>query len=155
MSVLCKYFFSRISFGRNWPRQPVREPDGERHRKLHDGSGERTPFCPVRGSTAGELSLHRIHQQLWRSDQKSGDGYLSTRRDGEGTGLLSISSAAKKYQDYARISHKGNEFFMDVMLKVWQGAQPRFFQYILTFYLIFILSFFIECQRYLCYSGIV
>ncbi len=50
--------------------------------------------------------------------KKSGDGYLSTRRDGEGTGLLSISSAAKKYQDYARISHKGNEFFMDVMLKV-------------------------------------
>lgn len=50
--------------------------------------------------------------------KKSGDGYLSTRRDEEGTGLLSISSVAKKYQGYARISHKGTEFFMDVMLKV-------------------------------------
>lgn len=50
--------------------------------------------------------------------RKSGDRYLSTRRDGEGTGLLSISSVAEKYQGYARISHKEKDFFVDVMLKV-------------------------------------
>jgi len=50
--------------------------------------------------------------------RKNGDDYLSTKRDGEGTGLLSISSVAEKYQGYARISHKGKDFFVDVMLKI-------------------------------------
>lgn len=50
--------------------------------------------------------------------RKSGHDYLSTKRYGEGTGLLSISSVAEKYQGYARISHKGKNFFVDVMLKV-------------------------------------
>jgi len=50
--------------------------------------------------------------------RKSSDGYLSTKRDGEGTGLLSISSVAEKYQGYARIYHKEKDFFVDVMLKI-------------------------------------
>ncbi len=50
--------------------------------------------------------------------RKNGDGYLSTKRNGEGTGLLSISSVAEKYQGYARIFHQGKDFFVDVMLKV-------------------------------------
>jgi len=50
--------------------------------------------------------------------RKSDNGYLSTKRNGEGTGLFSISSVAEKYQGYARISHKGTDFFVDVMLKI-------------------------------------
>lgn len=44
--------------------------------------------------------------------------YLSTKRAGEGLGLLSISSVAEKYHGYARMSHKGTDFFVDVMLKI-------------------------------------
>lgn len=50
--------------------------------------------------------------------RKNGSGYLSTKRAGEGLGLLSISSVAEKYQGRALISHKGTEFFVDVMLKI-------------------------------------
>ncbi len=50
--------------------------------------------------------------------RKSGDGYLSTKRNGEGTGLLSISTVAEKYRGCARISDNGSEFFVDVMLKI-------------------------------------
>lgn len=42
--------------------------------------------------------------------RKSGGEYLSTKRNGEGTGLFSISSVAKKYQGYTRISHNEKEF---------------------------------------------
>ncbi len=45
-------------------------------------------------------------------------GYLSTKHAGEGLGLLSISSVAEKYQGYARVSHKGTDFFVDVMLRI-------------------------------------
>jgi len=50
--------------------------------------------------------------------RKSGGEYLSTKRNGEGLGLFSISSIAKKYQGYARISHNEKEFFVDVMLTI-------------------------------------
>ncbi len=50
--------------------------------------------------------------------RKSGGKYLSTKRSGEGTGLLSISSVAEKYQGFARIFDSGREFFVDVMLRV-------------------------------------
>lgn len=50
--------------------------------------------------------------------RKTKDGYLSTKRNGEGTGLFSISSVAEKYQGYARISDNNGEFFVDVMLKI-------------------------------------
>jgi len=50
--------------------------------------------------------------------RKSGDGYLSTKRNGDGMGLLSISSVAEKYQGYARISHNEKYFFVDVILNV-------------------------------------
>lgn len=50
--------------------------------------------------------------------RKSGDGYLSTKRNGEGTGLLSISTVAEKYRGCARITDNGSEFFVDVMLKI-------------------------------------
>ena len=49
---------------------------------------------------------------------KSGDVYLSTKRTGDGLGLLSISTVAEKHQGYARISHRGTDFFVDVMLKI-------------------------------------
>ncbi len=50
--------------------------------------------------------------------RKNGNRYLSTKRAGEGLGLLSISSVAEKYQGHALISHEGTEFFVDVMLKI-------------------------------------
>jgi len=50
--------------------------------------------------------------------RKNSGGYLSTKRAGEGMGLLSIASVAEKYQGYARMSHKGTDFFVDVMLKI-------------------------------------
>lgn len=49
---------------------------------------------------------------------KSGEKYFSTKRGGEGTGLLSISTVAEKYSGYARFSDSGGEFFVDVMLKI-------------------------------------
>jgi len=50
--------------------------------------------------------------------RKNGGGYLSTKREGEGTGLLSIASVAEKYQGQARMYHRGTDFFVDVMLKI-------------------------------------
>ncbi len=50
--------------------------------------------------------------------RKNGSRYLSTKRAGEGLGLLSISSVAEKYQGRALISHKGTDFFVDVMLRI-------------------------------------
>lgn len=49
---------------------------------------------------------------------KNGEKYFSTKRAGEGTGLLSITTVAKKYSGYARFSDSDGEFFVDVMLKI-------------------------------------
>ena len=45
---------------------------------------------------------------------KDGD-YMSTRINGQGIGLKSIESTASKYGGSARFSHKGNEFYTDVI----------------------------------------
>ena len=46
---------------------------------------------------------------------KDGD-YMSTRINGHGIGLKSITSTAAKYGGSARFSHEGNEFYTDVIL---------------------------------------
>ena len=50
--------------------------------------------------------------------RQSAGRYLSTHRDGKGTGLLSIASTAAKYGGAAEFSHKNNEFYTDVMIPV-------------------------------------
>ena len=46
------------------------------------------------------------------------DGYRSTKHSGKGTGLVSISAIAEKYQGSARASNNDKEFFVDVVLKI-------------------------------------
>lgn len=50
--------------------------------------------------------------------RKNQDGYLSTKRHGKGTGLVSIMTVAEKYNGSVRVSNTQEEFFVDVMLKV-------------------------------------
>lgn len=46
------------------------------------------------------------------------DGYCSTRHAGKGTGLASIAAVAEKYGGSSHASHRGTEFFVDVVLKL-------------------------------------
>lgn len=48
--------------------------------------------------------------------RKKDDTYLSTKRDGSGIGLQSISSIAGKYDGFAKASHEGRQFTIDVAL---------------------------------------
>ncbi len=50
--------------------------------------------------------------------KKNKDGYLSTKRGGDGMGLFSIKTIAEKYNGVAYISNNSHEFFVNVMLKV-------------------------------------
>lgn len=50
--------------------------------------------------------------------KKGTDGYYSTRHDGKGIGLASITSIAEKYHGHTRISNDSKEFFVDVLLKI-------------------------------------
>lgn len=48
----------------------------------------------------------------------SKDGYRSTKHNGKGTGLISISAIAEKYHGSVRASNSDKEFFVDVVLKI-------------------------------------
>ena len=50
--------------------------------------------------------------------RQSGGRYLSTHRDGKGTGLLSIATTAAKYGGTAEFSHENGEFYTDVMIPI-------------------------------------
>ncbi len=50
--------------------------------------------------------------------RQSADGYCSTRHGGRGVGLSSIAAVAEKYGGSAHASHRGTEFFVDVVLKL-------------------------------------
>lgn len=50
--------------------------------------------------------------------RKGKNGYCSTRHDGQGIGLASITAVAEKYGGSARFSNSETEFFVDVVLKV-------------------------------------
>ena len=50
--------------------------------------------------------------------RQSGGRYLSTHRDGKGTGLLSIATTAAKYGGAAEFFHENNEFYTDVMIPI-------------------------------------
>lgn len=50
--------------------------------------------------------------------KKNHKGYLSTKRSGEGMGLFSIETIAKKYHGSTQISNSDKEFFVNVMLKI-------------------------------------
>ena len=49
--------------------------------------------------------------------RRSGENYLSTRRNGSGIGLSSIRSIAEQYGGVANFSDQDGEFFSDVMLR--------------------------------------
>ena len=49
------------------------------------------------------------------------NGYLSTKRSGMGTGLLSIAAVAEKYHGMTHVSNSDTEFFVDVMLRLSQS----------------------------------
>lgn len=48
---------------------------------------------------------------------KGKNGYLSTKRDGSGIGLASITAVAEKYRGATRVSHSSTEFFVDIVLR--------------------------------------
>lgn len=50
--------------------------------------------------------------------RKGQDRYLSTKHDGNGTGLSSIHSVVEKYCGSVRFYHSGQEFFTDIMIKI-------------------------------------
>ncbi len=56
--------------------------------------------------------------------RKSGAKYLSTKKDGSGIGLLSISATAKKYDGMSRFYHLEGEFYSEIMLNL-PSAAPR------------------------------
>ena len=50
--------------------------------------------------------------------RKGKDGYRSTKHGGKGTGLSAIASAAEKYGGSAQAYDNGEEFCVDVILKI-------------------------------------
>lgn len=54
--------------------------------------------------------------------RKSGTKYLSTKKDGSGIGLLSISATAEKYAGMARFYHLEGEFYSEIMLNLPSAA---------------------------------
>lgn len=50
--------------------------------------------------------------------RKGKTGYRSTRHDGHGIGLASITAVAEKYDGMAHFYHREKDFFVDVMLKI-------------------------------------
>lgn len=50
--------------------------------------------------------------------RKGKDGYLSTKRNGNGIGLSAIAATAEKYGGSAKASNSGTEFFVDIVLKI-------------------------------------
>ena len=50
--------------------------------------------------------------------RKNQKGYLSTKRDGKGLELFSIKTIAQKYKGTAQIFNSGQEFFVNIMLKI-------------------------------------
>lgn len=50
--------------------------------------------------------------------KKNQEGYLSTKRSGEGVGLFSIKTIAERYGGTAKISNSTRKFFVNIMLKI-------------------------------------
>ena len=50
--------------------------------------------------------------------KKNQETYMSTKRNGEGTGLFSIKTIAEKHKGMAQISNNDRNFFIDIMLKL-------------------------------------
>lgn len=50
--------------------------------------------------------------------KKSGQKYLSTKKDGNGIGLWSVSITAEKYDGMTRFYHSETEFYSEVMLRL-------------------------------------
>ena len=50
--------------------------------------------------------------------RKGKDGYLSTKRNGNGIGLSAIAATAEKYGGSAKASNSNTEFFVDIVLKI-------------------------------------
>ncbi len=46
------------------------------------------------------------------------------RQGGSGIGLSSIEAISEKYHGFARFSHVDNEFFIDIMIPLWQDLPP-------------------------------
>lgn len=49
---------------------------------------------------------------------KGSDGYRSTKHSGHGTGLISISAVAEKYNGAAQVYNSENKFFVDVIIQI-------------------------------------
>lgn len=49
---------------------------------------------------------------------KGKGGYYSTKRNGRGTGLMSIAAVAEKYGGTVRFSHSETEFFVDAVIQI-------------------------------------
>ncbi len=66
------------------------------------------------GNTLYVISTNSFDGQV----RKYKDGYLSTKHNGRGTGLTSITAVAEKYNGTAQIHHDSRDFFVDVVMKI-------------------------------------
>ncbi|MBR1628165.1 MAG: GHKL domain-containing protein [Lachnospiraceae bacterium] len=78
-------------------------------------NGEKYIDLAVRFEDGGILYIVATNSFDGRIRQKEGH-YFSTRRSGQGMGLISIAQAAEKYGGSARFAHEGTEFYSDVVL---------------------------------------
>ena len=95
------------------PLPPARAPESPSRSRSEDDryidlsittTGEDTYLCIV--------MTNPFHGKL----HKSGENYLSTRRNGTGIGLSSIRSIAEQYGGVAKFSDADGAFFSDVMM---------------------------------------
>lgn len=80
-------------------------------------SGQRFINLSVDLTKQGELyiiSVNSFNGNVRKSKQK----YLSTKKDGNGIGLWSISITAEKYAGMTRFYHSETEFYSEVMLSI-------------------------------------
>ena len=60
------------------------------------------------------ISVNSFDGSVKKAEQK----YLSTKKDGNGIGLLSISATAEKYSGVTNFYHSESEFYSEIMLNL-------------------------------------
>ena len=59
-----------------------------------------------------------------KTNKRNGQYLPVYKQGGSGIGLSSIETIAEKYHGFARFSHIGTEFYIDVMIPLWQDLPP-------------------------------
>ena len=73
-------------------------------------------FIRIRAKADDDIMVITVVNSFKEKPKKKGDIYLSSKREGEGTGIYSVNAVAKKYNGKLDIEVEGNVFHASVIL---------------------------------------